>query len=305
MGTASAAAFFAVTDRNKEVFVKEWTCGVILGVLGVMCIPWTCTADMNVVGGWEQPPLPYITVSASGTVFDNGAQWGWPLCEIVVYVYPNEWTGPNRPSEHYRLRGEAGEGQARTCFGYPVYGSEGLTPQEYAQRVVDNIKNVAVPWYARGGLPQGDPAPGLKNVCYYRILVNAGNHWWGVADNPASGKCNAVVAPKPVSCVLGAPALLTHPNKEAGRVHGRLVERVTVQCDSPSTVSLSVPRRDLTLSSVDEDLASSLYLGEDGSYSVKLHADPTAVTNIISSIDSPVSTPGVYTGSAVLTATWE
>ncbi|CAI1034657.1 Uncharacterised protein [Serratia liquefaciens] len=284
--------------------MKVWTCGVIVGVLGVMCISRVCTADMSVIGGWQQPPLPYITVSASGTVRDIGYQGTWPTCEILVYVYADEWSGPGRPSEHYRLRGDGRDGVTPTCFGYPVYGSEGLSPQQYAQRVVDSIKSVAVPWAARGGNP-GPTAPGLRNVCYYRILVNSGNRWWSVADSPESGKCNVVTAPKPVSCVLGAPALLTHPNKEAGRVHGRLVERVTVQCDSPSTVSLSVPRRDLTLSSVDEDLASSLYLGGDGSYSVKLHADPTAVTNIISIIDSPVSTPGVYTGSAVLTATWE
>lgn len=282
---------------------------VVLLALAAYNASWAGVVE----GGYEVPPLPYVTVYPGG-VTGGGAINSVPgPCTVFAHVYDRP--GPGRRSTMYRkdFNEAGGTWDTRYCMGVQISGRGVVASRETAELVFDRMKaGMKVPYWADGG--SGSWSNVDENICMYAVVVGITPypegptkyyHKHGFTLPGWRDHCTSSVAPKPVLCSIVGRGEIVHQTASVGTVYRRNKVTLGVECDGTATVVLDVPRNPTVLRSENKQIESGIYLNRDGVYSATVTAAPHGSVDVISVVDTDVKFAGTYNGSVVVTATWD
>lgn len=108
----------------------------------------------------------------------------------------------------------------------------------------------------------------------------------------------------PTSCSVTGPTVLMHPTQQSNQIVSSVGDQWRISCTAAARVKIS-SSRSVTLSSNKGEITSRLYVGRAGVTDLELDVDRTANVYIESKLETPSAVPGLYSGSGVITITWD
>lgn len=184
-----------------------------------------------------------------------------------------------------------------TCDG--VYlGPWGKKPDDAtAVRVIQQLMRTHPMYFSpsqNGLLP--DQCFLLATVSYRGI----GSWRWGQME----GTCTPPpVQPIPVNCTVSGPSTLSHANQQSTTVSGTIRDKWKLSCSNDTLVTVSTTRNVLLKNQTGE-IASGLYVERTGVTTLDVFVERTADVYIVSELETPSASPGLYTGSGIIYVTW-
>lgn len=265
-----------------------------------------------VEGGYEVPPLPYVTVYPGGPTI-LGSVNGLPgSCGVWGQVWDKP--GAVRRSTIYRKDfGETDSSGKSYCMGVQIAGRGVGDPRETAELVFERMKaGMRVPHWQAGD--SGSWVAVNESLCLYAAVVGITTwpemrrvhyrkHGFTLPGWP--DHCTPRAVPKPVLCSIVGRGEIVHQTASVGTVYRRNKVSLGVECDGTASVVLDVPRNPAVLRTENKQIESGIYLNRDGVYSATVTAAPHGSVDVISVVDTDVRFAGTYNGSVVVTATWD
>ncbi|SPZ61758.1 Uncharacterised protein [Serratia quinivorans] len=126
---------------------------------------------------------------------------------------------------------------------------------------------------------------------------------WGGRTYRSVSACT--VARPPVVCNLSNNGDILHDNLPTGTVHSTKRGGVTLNCTRSTSVTVLIEDDNLLLRSGGASINSKLHLNQIGHKVWKGTVDRDTAIEVISTIDDNITSGGEYSGSAVVTATWD
>ncbi|CAI1783512.1 Uncharacterised protein [Serratia quinivorans] len=111
------------------------------------------------------------------------------------------------------------------------------------------------------------------------------------------------VQPQPVSCTVSGPSTLSHPNQQSTKISGSIRDKWQLSCTNDTLVTVSTTR-DVMLNNHSGEIATGLYVERTGVTTLDVFVERTADVYIVSELETPSASPGLYTGSGIIYVTW-
>lgn len=270
------------------------------------------TCEGVIEGGYQVPPLPYVTIYPGGPTTPGTILHVQGVCQLYGQVWDRP--GPGRRSTLYTGQySELDASGKRYCMGVQIAGKGVGDPRATAELVFDRMKaGVKVPYWQAGS--SGSWTNVNESICLYAAVV-------GIAPYPAGqtvyfkkhgatmpgwpDHCTPRGVPKPVLCSIVGRGEIVHQTASVGTVYRRNKVTLGVECDGTASVVLDVPRNPAVLRTENKQIESGIYLNRDGVYSATVTAAPHGSVDVISVVNTDVKFAGTYNGSVVVTATWD
>lgn len=139
------------------------------------------------------------------------------------------------------------------------------------------------------------------NQCYLIAVVRTGTtraqqygHTYDTCTPPPA---------VPVSCTISGPSTLSHPNQQSTNVSGSVRDKWRVDCSDKTLVTVSTTR-DVILKNQSGVISTGLYVERTGVTTLDIFVERTADVYIVSELETPYASPGLYTGSGIIYVTW-
>lgn len=214
-------------------------------------------------------------------------------CEVILYVRQNN--GPSNTTKTHYTYNEYERGR---CAGV-TFDPAKLTEQDMSH-VLQAFASTPI-WKLETQTYPGRP---IEPVCYFSLFIYGNRRAWRT-DAPGGGQTCEMGTAAPIQCTIGSPMTIEHPPALAGTVTSRKTAAVNIQCSATTSVGISILNSSLKLYSGNNALDSVLSVGANGQVQTRLTADPTASIDLISMIDASSVNVGEYSGSAIVTVSWD
>ncbi len=233
--------------------------------------------------GLTYPDIVRVTGLPVGKRTNYNGTTVLPICVVNIF-------GVNGTPTTYSwsVQSTTGGDGARYCAGINTTTNDGQAVAEHIVGALGGVKRpytgpVLTCWNAQYPAWQG-------GYLYYFT-------WESFGECPYS-------QPAPVVCTVRGPGDILHPLRTVGGTGPDTSDVVRITCSSKTTVVVTTPG-DIQLRSGGAKLSSRLYVGRAGDTSYKLDVAETAVVPVISRILGLAGEAGEYSGSGVITVTWD
>jgi len=213
-------------------------------------------------------------------------------CQITVYL-----SSPDFPRARGYRTGQTAKYEGKNSTGANTYSCWGVLldiPPTAAQsdQILALNTNTKLSYNQNLGGVQN------RGHCVVTTTYRFGSKLW--SSNVA---CD--IARPPVECNLTNTKEILHGTVPAGALHTTSRGNISIQCSRPTSVTVRVEDATLPLLSGNASIDSKIYIDQIGKIQWKGTVDRNTAIDVISTIDDNTSSAGEYSGSAVITATWD
>lgn len=203
---------------------------------------------------------------------------------------------PTYSNYYYTRRDSAvGTWPNQTCWGVPISGPwdvPSLNP--ISKALVAASPPLVFTWgWGSGQVPHG--------VCDVLVEWSDGRGVKGTARF----NCDLNLTPPVNKCTVDVPHTITHATAPTGNITSQPYNEMRVVCDHDASVRVSVEDTKLLLHGAGGNIPTRFSLGWEGQASTVASAMPDAIIPLWSVINTKAETAGEYSGSIILTVSWD
>lgn len=289
MGERHAAALILPTTIQYR-----WITTVKILLAIILLNPVASLAyDSKVTPGYADPPPSAVTVtdiSYTPGVYFPGFQQPIGSCSIMIntgqypipggawYLHTDTWIPDPPPATTDK----------GTCRGVHF---DGIDYKGFLVALAASYKGQRVPLL----FPSNQP-----HYCGITISVTPPH---GRTFGTGTFSCDTVQSP--VMCDLRVTEDIRHQPRTAGPVRSLSNGSAVINCTGTTSVSLQPNNSTVQLLSGQQILPSKLYVGAEGNMRWQGTVVSAVTISLISVIEGYSESPGLYSGSTVLTASWD